>query len=111
MVLPKVAGAPRAGLLCSADVRAVLLARWPDRAEQVQDLLQELAAPCGAAKPLLVFGAPASGKTAVVRWVSLNLFQMSSSIRYRRQHAPEDFVAAHCHQRKQSHCHHVLLPL
>ena len=37
-------------------------------AEQVQELLAELAAPHGVAKPLLVYGAPASGKTAVVRF-------------------------------------------
>ena len=51
----------------SAGVRAAVIARWPHRAEQVQELLSQLAAPHGVAKPLLVYGAPASGKTAVVR--------------------------------------------
>jgi len=45
-----------------------VIARWPHRAEQVQELLSQLAAPHGVARPLLVFGAPASGKTAVVRF-------------------------------------------
>ena len=67
MVPPRAAGGSRAQCLSGADLRAALVARWPDRAEQVQELLQELAAPHGIAKPLLVCGAPASGKTAVVR--------------------------------------------
>ena len=52
----------------SADLRAALIARWPHRSEQVQELLAQLAAPHGVVKPLLVYGAPASGKTAVVRF-------------------------------------------
>jgi hypothetical protein len=70
MVSARAAGEFRARCLSGADVRAALVARWPDRTEQVQELLQELAAPHGVAKPLLVCGAPASGKTAVVRCAS-----------------------------------------
>ena len=68
MVRSRAGGARRTPSPITADVRAAVIARWPHRAEQVQELLSQLAAPHGIAKPLLVFGAPASGKTAVVRF-------------------------------------------
>jgi len=73
MARSRAGGARRLPSAASADVRAAVVARWPHRAEQVQELLSQLAAPHGVAKPLLVFGAPASGKTAVVRFAHSGL--------------------------------------
>lgn len=44
-----------------------LARRWPGREAQIRALLAHLGAPNQAAKSLLICGAPASGKTAVVR--------------------------------------------
>ena len=45
-----------------------LAPRWQGRAAQIKALLDHLGTPTQAVRTLLVYGAPASGKTAVVRY-------------------------------------------
>lgn len=46
---------------------SVLTQRWVGRGTEIQSLLAHFGAPKAAVRPVLVYGAPAAGKTAVVR--------------------------------------------
>ena len=54
--------AGKTGALSSA-----LAARWRGRESQIQALLDQLGGPAQAARPILVYGGPATGKAAMVR--------------------------------------------
>ena len=44
-----------------------LAARWPGRKEQIQQITCFLAGGKGSMPPVLVYGGPSTGKTAVLR--------------------------------------------
>ena len=49
------------------DVCRTLSRRWPGRQEQILGLLDYLWDPLASVPPLLVYGGPSTGKTAIVR--------------------------------------------
>lgn len=49
------------------DTCSVLTQRWVGRGTEIQSLLAHFGAPNTAMRPVLVYGGPATGKTAVVR--------------------------------------------
>ena len=64
------AGPPTPIPPCSEAAFAVLKQRWAGRELQIHALLTQLDTPTQAARTLLVYGGPATGKTAVVRCAS-----------------------------------------
>ena len=49
------------------DVYRVLSSRWPGRHEQILGLLDFIWDPLASMPPLLVYGGPSTGKTAIIR--------------------------------------------
>jgi origin recognition complex subunit 5 len=56
-----------AGAAPAADVKELLCARWPERREQISQLLGLIGEPHDHAMPMFVHGPPVTGKTSIVR--------------------------------------------
>ena len=61
-----------------ADLEAILSSRWPARSGQIRALLEYVWDPMAAMPPLLVYGGPSTGKTAIIRCPAMAHFPACS---------------------------------
>ena len=53
------------------NVETRLCSRWPARGDQIRTLLDYVWDPVAAVPPLLVYGGPSTGKTAIIRCLNI----------------------------------------